>query len=306
VTFGPGAPGGAGARWNRGRRRRGAGCPGATASIEEVGVVGDGRLATTVVVPLDGSALAERALPVARWLACRSGAGLHLVTTDWHGGTAEPSRYLACVAAGIGDAVVKTSVHPRRTAPEAIALARGEDPGALVCMTTHGRGGLRWAMLGSVAEEVVHQLGEPVLLVGRHCDPTWPTARAGDLLVCVGGPAADTDVDAVRRWSTALGMRVRLVFVAHPLDVETAQLPDECFAPLRERFAEVGIDAPGELLRSSYVAGAIADAAADLPAFAVVAARRPHGKVGRTLLGDNLPAIVAASPCPVLVTEVPA
>ena len=34
---------------------------------------------TTILVPLDGSAFAETALPSARWIATRTGARIHLL-----------------------------------------------------------------------------------------------------------------------------------------------------------------------------------------------------------------------------------
>jgi nucleotide-binding universal stress UspA family protein len=65
-----------------------------------------------------------------------------------------------------------------------------------------------------------------------------------------------------------------------------------------------GIEAPGEVLWSSNVGAGFADAAARRAALLVVTTRHERGGLRRALLGDHVPAIVAAAPCPVLVTEV--
>ena len=46
-----------------------------------------------VVVPLDGSELAERALTPGAWLAERFGAELHLLSADWHLPMANPQHF---------------------------------------------------------------------------------------------------------------------------------------------------------------------------------------------------------------------
>ena len=46
----------------------------------------------------------------------------------------------------------------------------------LVVLGTHGRGGLKKLVLGSVAEEVVRRVGCPVITVGRHIDTRLSTA----------------------------------------------------------------------------------------------------------------------------------
>src|SRR6188474_2412668 len=108
---------------------------------------------TTFVVPLDGSKFAERALPVANALATRLGGDVVAVTTPWERDPAAADRYLAEVAArtNLSDSVLVRD----REAAGAIEYAAHDGPDRTVCMTSHGRGGLRWAMLGSVAEEVL-------------------------------------------------------------------------------------------------------------------------------------------------------
>ena len=112
---------------------------------------------TTILVPLDGSALAERALPVAEALADRLGSDLLLMTTRWDDDPQSPQAYLEGVSDRITDTPTHTVVVHDRGPADAIDCLAGEQPGRTVCMTSHGRGGLRWAFIGSVAEEVLHR-----------------------------------------------------------------------------------------------------------------------------------------------------
>jgi nucleotide-binding universal stress UspA family protein len=47
-------------------------------------------------------------------------------------------------------------------------------PDTLLVMATHGRTGVRRAVLGSVAEKVLRSAADPVLLAGPHLEPDRP------------------------------------------------------------------------------------------------------------------------------------
>ena len=149
-----------------------------------------------IVVPLDGSELAEQALPQAEELARLTAAPMHLVRavdpTPLLRGTyglaiesaaVEPllreeqtaaRGYLDRVAREVGarGPSVTTELREGFASRELIDLAQPDD---LIVMASHGRGGLaRWFM-GSVAEEVVRRSRAPVLLV--RSDPAQPPAE---------------------------------------------------------------------------------------------------------------------------------
>jgi nucleotide-binding universal stress UspA family protein len=138
-----------------------------------------------LLVPLDGSAFGEQALPFALSLARREGIGLDLayvhvplasVFADTRTGMETPSDrsllqrdrdYLAGVVKRLTETApgaVTSSVleGPVAEAIEAHARATGID---LVVMTTHGRGALSRFWLGSVADDLVRRLSVPVLLL---------------------------------------------------------------------------------------------------------------------------------------------
>lgn len=118
----------------------------------------------TILVPWDGSRLANRALPVASQLARRLGADLHLLSAvpaeaDAAGRVAQLAGVLA------GRPSVSRSVVVSRDPAGAIHEALRRLEPAVLCMASHGRGRSA-GLVGSVATEVVARGHDPVVLVG--------------------------------------------------------------------------------------------------------------------------------------------
>jgi nucleotide-binding universal stress UspA family protein len=184
----------------------------------------------TVLVPLDGSPLAERALPYALVLARASQARLLLVRVvsapaGHRGGydaiTASRARdaelYLRDVAAQFKrPLVVETAVFVGDVVDsivEEIALRQVD----VVAMSTHGRSGLgRW-VYGSVADQIMRRASVPVLLIPARADVNWPTDRSLRVLVPLDGSdyARDT-LDLIAGLVDSLGAEVRLLEVTVP------------------------------------------------------------------------------------------
>ena len=132
-----------------------------------------------ILVPLDGSALAEAVLPRAVELAKDSGAKVELLraveaytipgvdpTEAQIKVVEEGETYLADVAARLrADGVkgVETSVWYGPAAYAIVEAARLHRVD-LIAMTTHGRSGLGRLILGSVAESVLRGTTVPILL----------------------------------------------------------------------------------------------------------------------------------------------
>jgi nucleotide-binding universal stress UspA family protein len=142
---------------------------------------------TRIVVPLDGSDIAEQALAPAEDFARMTGATLHLVRvvdfpsasyTYVYGAMVESEAiavqledaltlakdYLAEVARGLTDAgyTVTTEVRHGIAIQELLGAMR---PGDLYVIASHGRSGVARWFLGSVAEELTRRATVPVLLV---------------------------------------------------------------------------------------------------------------------------------------------
>uniref|UniRef100_A0A831TAJ4 Universal stress protein n=1 Tax=Thermorudis peleae TaxID=1382356 RepID=A0A831TAJ4_9BACT len=170
----------------------------------------------TVLVPLDGSELAEAALPYAKAIAEKTGAVLHLVRVVPIDAppdeAAEAREYLSRLAGRLGDRV-QLSVRYGHPAAEIIDLAQElADP--IIVMTTHGRGGLgRW-LYGSVADRVVRGAGVPVLLI-RSGLPQRALGEVRSIMVPLdGSPLAEAAlpyaVELARRFDAELHL-VRVV-----------------------------------------------------------------------------------------------
>jgi nucleotide-binding universal stress UspA family protein len=147
--------------------------------------LGEGR--PELIVPLDGSSLAEAALPLARGLT--KALGGHIVLL---GVIPTPGQLIAEPGGAIGTYVgadharleseareylettlrmlnasglsAEATVRQGKAAAE-IGDAAREHGAAAVVMATHGRTGLVRALLGSVAGEVLHLGTSPVILV---------------------------------------------------------------------------------------------------------------------------------------------
>ncbi|MEN9933941.1 MAG: hypothetical protein RLZZ387_520 [Chloroflexota bacterium] len=167
----------------------------------------------TILVPLDGSALAEHALPYVRVLARLLGARLQLLRVIPNSTLEQGDTFGYDLAAiyGMGEAVAARQEHElqlRETLREraevylgrqATALAEhGLEVGfearfgppaevivetakaehvAMIAMATHGYSGIRRWALGSVADKVVHATCTPVLLVRGEVADEVPAIR---------------------------------------------------------------------------------------------------------------------------------
>ena len=136
-----------------------------------------------LLVPLDGSKLAEQALPYARCLAKALAIPVELLTTvdiESLQALADPQegRFLdtlltdkRSVSRDYLEAVVRTfgagvSFSVENGRPEDLIIDQAaRDKNTLIVMATHGRSGLQRWMLGSVADKVLHGSTNHLLLV---------------------------------------------------------------------------------------------------------------------------------------------
>lgn len=117
-----------------------------------------------IVVPLDGSPTAERALPMAATLAAMVGAPIQLITVDDPADSASVDANLAALAIRLRSAGSEVAFQTRSGEP-GLELVASLVPGDVVVATTHGRGTARRWQIGSVAENLLRRAPAPVLLV---------------------------------------------------------------------------------------------------------------------------------------------
>jgi len=189
-----------------------------------------------VLVPLDGTALAEEALAIGASLARRAGAPLHLVSAiepilelvqrefpdlaerEIQEETAGRRAYLEQIAETVRatrPGVVTVSVLKGEPA-EAIASYAARERLDFIVLTTHGRGRVaRWA-LGSVADTLLQCSDIPLLLLHA----AGETPRLGEYRRIVVGLQGEHDHDvleaALRLGSLSPGARYVLAGVLEP------------------------------------------------------------------------------------------
>jgi nucleotide-binding universal stress UspA family protein len=161
-----------------------------------------------ILVPLDGSRLAENVLPLARSFARSLPSQVELlaivdiaerarqVAADWASITpafAEDAarafnEYLAKVAKNFPNGNLQCTVKQGNAAETIIAEAAA-DSDTLIAMATHGRSGLdRWLM-GSVTEKVLRGASNPLMVVRAQDEktPSWEMATLKRLVVPLDG-----------------------------------------------------------------------------------------------------------------------
>ena len=137
-----------------------------------------------ILLPLDGSAMSERAIDPAEEMAKGSGAEVLLIKVvpsplgkAPEAGQTEESKafaesvnrskaYLEKVAFRLGGKSVKSRILVPSGEPhsEILSAAHKEDVDCIV-MSTHGGSALARALLGSTAEKVVYTTRRPVMLI---------------------------------------------------------------------------------------------------------------------------------------------
>ena len=189
-----------------------------------------------VIAPLDGSELAERALPyaqlVARGLsipielveafdvlppAVHNQGSMYALDTMLDEARRRSEHYIAGVAEALRTAGYAVSSATLPGAPhQAIADRANADPNALIVMCTHGRGGVtRWA-LGSVADKVLHIVPNPMLIVRAAAVAASSEIAIETVLVPLdGSELAETSLEHAVSVADAVGAAVALARVTH-------------------------------------------------------------------------------------------
>lgn len=182
-----------------------------------------------LLVPLDGSRLAEAVLPVVEMMAERLNATVSLlhvleqgVPETVHGerhlaSAQEADAYLKRVAerCGCRGIRVELHVHPNkeRDVVDSIISHAREFGADLIILSTHGWGGMRDLLVGSIAQQVLRRGGLPVLLVKPTAQGNPPAFEGRRLLVPLDRTEAHDGavLPVVEGVAAALGAEVRLL-----------------------------------------------------------------------------------------------
>lgn len=190
---------------------------------------------TKILVPLDGSALADQAIPHAVELARRTRGTLHLVRVHQPVMPVLAAEQMMVTADPIYDAPLEEAArswlftkandvrastgltvtadfrvgHP---VDEISSAARASDATAIVC-TTHGVGGWAPQWLGSVTDGLIRHAGCPVLAMSETA-VNRPTEFRRMLLLLDGHEVSSSILPTARWFARAFGAEVELLRVA--------------------------------------------------------------------------------------------
>ena len=170
-----------------------------------------------ILVPLDGSELAESVLTAAAWLAGAFGATItliHIIEKDAsplvHGERhltrpKEAEEYLNDIARRVFPSGLFVTAHVHTAAlpdvARGIVAHQSELSVDLIVMCTHGRSGLRGLLFGSIAQQVVASGNTPVLLIRPETAIPQKTFNCRSLLA-----PTDADPAHAQGLTTAAGL----------------------------------------------------------------------------------------------------
>jgi nucleotide-binding universal stress UspA family protein len=286
----------------------------------------------TIMVPLDGSALSERALPYAQALAKASRGNIVAVRvvapsrfpSEYHrlgrtNAMAEAEAYLATIVACLGpDATIRGETYFDDPAMVILNEVHRRPVDVLV-MSTHGQAGLGGLIYGSVAEQVFRHVAIPVLIVPPMCSREWPVDHRPRILVPLdGSDLAAEALPPARDLAGVLDAELRLLrIVASPTFKHVAGYPDLVAVPQGVKVGEaesyletvaVNLRAEGqtvttEVVESTNPATTIATVAEETRAHVIAMSTHGRSGVARLVMGSVAAGTIQKATVPILLVR---
>ena len=277
-------------------------------------------MSQSVLLTTDFSELAQNATPHAIRLARALGCPIRLLhtsdlvaeilpgpipaTDDWMlelRGVKEEA--LERAAEAIAESGVEVTVHHRIGIPAQEILAEAADFARVVVMATHGYGGFRKLLLGSLTTKIVRAVRRPILVI----PPDAPDRDVVRVLHPTDFSEVETGAYAeVLSFTGAYGAHLELFHVRDPRR-GAESTPDESLAMLVSLAEEAGITASATTrdTRVKRAATAIAERAVGCDADLIM--MPSHGRSGfdRLMLGSVTEELIRQAPRPVLVLKPP-
>jgi nucleotide-binding universal stress UspA family protein len=287
-----------------------------------------------ILMPLDGSALAEQVLPLAKMFAARFQAAVVLFQAIPT--VREPLRaegevfpadeqmelmrwqareYLLKISKDFAVDQITTTCEVRVGAPAPAMLEFAEGAGIdLIAMTTHGRTGLlRW-VYGSIADKVLHGAHVPLLLLRAREEPVAPKPLTRLLVPLDGSALAEEALAPARQIAAAFGAEVLLLRVWGVPAVGYDNLPVPVFDELEQAARAIAqsyvalvssqLQAQGVRVTGETQSGAAAEGILEMVqrAEASLIVMSTHGRSGlsRWVMGIVAESVLRAAPVPVL------
>lgn len=277
-----------------------------------------------IIVALDGSELAEVAIPYAQELALRLGSELDVVTVCEPPCEQESMQkvYIDNMAAELGRSGIRLhSVLLYGKAADAILDYSERNKINLIAMSTHGRSGVsRWVM-GSVADKVLRGASCPILLISarKSEEPKLETVVLKRILLPLdGSPLGESALPHVEELASKTNAEVLLLQVVIPLErtipiegytVHLADVYADVLAQaktyltkMEQRLKQKGIAARYEVI-SGLPASVIIDYARDKAVNLVAMSTHGRSGVSRWVLGSVADKVLHGCRSPLLLVR---
>jgi nucleotide-binding universal stress UspA family protein len=263
-------------------------------------------LFSSVVVSIDLSTAADRALPVAGALARLGGLPIELLTVVPPG-----------VAAGLRTAELDERVLPLGLGPHRSVVVEDDDPGVAIVEHVRGRDGALLVMAttakaaldeshgGSVTEHVLSAAGQPVLLVGPNVDVGRPGSAPSLVVAVDASDLAAAALPLVVSWvRTFGGGPVTAVQVIPMVPAIAEQAGPALEARNVRRYADelrnLGLPTRGAVVHGGDAVAGLIEAAGDVTDPVLVVTAEPWPDAG-THWRSTRRKLAFRSTCPILV-----
>jgi nucleotide-binding universal stress UspA family protein len=292
-----------------------------------------------ILVPLDGSAMAEQALPHAAAMAQAFDARIVLIRVlepagreeqllpadplDWEMQRAEAQSYLDRIAGKLREdgPEVAAALLEGQPAERIIDQAGGAEAD-LILLASHGRSGLNGTTLGSVVQKVIHRARTSIMIArSYHREPRDVAAvRYREIVVPLDGSRrAEVVLPAVSTLARRFDSRVRLVHVVRRPEFPQAEPGAAPYQELSEQVTALGwqestkyldkvrawlpAESAADLLVSADVAEALQEAAEEEGADLVVLSAHGHSECTRRAYGSITTSFIMYGSAPLLIVQ---
>lgn len=264
-----------------------------------------------IMVPLDGSQLAEMALPIAVSLAEKSGSTVCLVSVA----SGKPGDlmyddselYLEEVSETLRQSGLSSCFHiGTGVAVDTIVQVTDEEDVDLIVMTTRGRSGIARGILGSVTDAVISGVSIPVYVVRSDTAKGAETRPETDSSVIVpldGSELAETALDtAIAFAQSTLSPIYLLRVVDENASSEVKDVAGTYLERLSEKLAKQKVLAIPELM-CGHAGESIIRSMNRRPGSVVVMTTRGAGGLTRWVRGSVADWLVRRAPGPIMVVS---
>ncbi len=264
-----------------------------------------------ILVPLDGSGLAELALPTAMSVAQKTGAQICLVTiaSGKPGDLAnsDSELYLEEISSSVKQAGFESCFHvgTGAAAQSIVRIIEGEKSD-LVVMTTRGRSGITRGLLGSITDEVISASPAPVYVVRSDNAPLTMdevSMNAGVVVPLDGSELAETALDqAIMLSQSSLSPLYLIRVIDRDANAEERDVAGSYLERLSERLAQSKILAIPELM-TGEPGDSIVEAMNKRRGSVVVMTTRGAGGLTRWMRGSVADWLIQHAPGPIIVVS---